>query len=65
MLACCLAGADELEFNEGIQDLISCTSPAAQAGKKLNERMTQLSGELFAAYDKDGSGALELGMQSP
>ena len=46
-----------MEFNEGIQDLIACTSPAAQAGKKLSERMAQLSAELFAAYDKDSSGA--------
>ena len=51
-----------MEFNEGIQDLIACTSSAAQAGKNLKGRMAQLSEELFAAYDKDSSGAQQLSL---
>lgn len=58
-LAMTFEGADDAEFNEGIQDLISCTSPAAQAGQSLNPRMQDLSKRLFSAYDKDSSGFLD------
>ena len=53
-----MLGATDEEFNEGIQDLISCTSPAAKAGQKLNARMSELAKKLFRAYDTDASGVV-------